>query len=174
MKSTYVEVGSVRKTHGFAGEVKLIVYEGFEDDVEDSDFLFIGAQADRAIPYEILELRGADWIVKLDSVDTKEVAAALRGQHIYLPAQDITSVQHLEQEAQVEHYRRTIGFSMHDLQLGLLGTINDIVSYPQQTLAALDYNEKEVLVPLNQHFVKDIDFNKSVVVVELPEGLLDL
>ena len=175
MTERLTEVGTVRKTHGVAGELKAIVYDGYEDDMEAAQFLFIGQSPERALPYEVRELRGADWIFALDGVRTREAAAELRGQVIYLKASQVTALPAVEEEdPEVAHYRKVIGFVIEDEELGAIGPIDDIVSYPQQVMAAVTYKGRASLVPLNQHFVKGIDFTRQLVLMRLPAGLLDL
>jgi 16S rRNA processing protein RimM len=38
----------------------------------------------------------------------------------------------------------------------------------------IELNKKEVLIPINESFLKKIDHKKKEVVVELPEGLIDV
>jgi 16S rRNA processing protein RimM len=43
---------------------------------------------------------------------------------------------------------------------------------PQQTMASMVYQNKEVLFPINDQFVKSIDQAAKKILVELPDGLL--
>lgn len=67
-----------------------------------------------------------------------------------------------------------IGFTADDLHKGDLGEILDVQEYPQQFIATLKYQEKEVLIPLNEAFIAEIDMDKKAVHFDLPEGLLEL
>lgn len=177
MEPGLVEVGQVRKTHGYAGELKLRVESGFEDDVAGADFLFVGATPDSAIPYEVKKLRGADWIVTLDGVDSRESAAVLRGRPLYLKSKNVSDPQPQRTSANAyidEQYKRFVGFAMIDTVKGELGAIEAVEAYPQQSMASVVNKNKSHLVPLNQDLIRGIDFTKRIVFVELPEGLLDL
>jgi len=44
----------------------------------------------------------------------------------------------------------------------------------QQLIAAVTYKGCEVLFPLNEEIIKGIDVVKEVVLIDLPEGLLDI
>ena len=50
--------------------------------------------------------------------------------------------------------------------------INGIEEMPQQTMASMVYQNKEVLFPINDQFVKSIDQAAKKILVELPDGLL--
>jgi 16S rRNA processing protein RimM len=41
-------------------------------------------------------------------------------------------------------------------------------------LCRIELSQKEVLIPLNESFLKKIDHKKKEVIVELPEGLIDI
>ncbi len=169
-----VEIGQIRKSHGYAGEVKLLVYEGHEDDVEGVDFLFIGKTAQGALPYEILQLRGADWICRLDGVNSKEEAAQLRGSSIFLERSQVSETPVLQARAASDSYRQLVGFAMIDTERGEIGRIVAVEDYALQTLAKVTHGQAEVLIPLNQDFIKGIDFVQKIAFMELPDGLLDL
>jgi 16S rRNA processing protein RimM len=61
-----------------------------------------------------------------------------------------------------------------DEQRGELGEIVEIHEYPQQYVAVVPHRFREILFPLNDDFIKEIDAEKSVLHVSLPEGLIDL
>ena len=65
-----------------------------------------------------------------------------------------------------------MGYFVEDTQLGELAIINSIEEMPQQTMASMVYQNKEVLFPINDQFVKSIDQEAKKILVELPDGLL--
>ena len=46
--------------------------------------------------------------------------------------------------------------------------------YPQHFVATMNYKEKEVLFPLNEDMILEIDLDEETILVDLPDGLLDL
>ena len=46
--------------------------------------------------------------------------------------------------------------------------------YPQQLMAVIDIAGREVLVPLNDQLITDIDKDAKIIRMQIPEGLLDL
>ena len=174
LKRDLVEIGQVRKCHGYAGEVKLLVFEGHEEDVEDVEFIFIGSSPKTALPYEVLNLRGADWICTLEGVTSKEAAAKLRGMALYLNRSEVSETPVLRAAAESEKFRQFLGFALIDTEKGEIGQVVDLVDNPLQTLAKVMHNGEEVLVPLVQDFIHGIDFVKKIIFVDLPEGLLEL
>ncbi len=169
-----IEIGSVRKTHGYAGEVKLVVNEGFGPDIEAAGFLFIGNSPEKALPYELKAIRGADWIVELQELKSKEEAAQLRGKTVYLRADEVSQENLIEMQASPDASQKFVGFAIIDEEIGEIAMIEEVVTYPQQELAKLTYKEQEVLIPLNQALITGVDFTKKIVFMNLPEGLLEL
>jgi 16S rRNA processing protein RimM len=66
------------------------------------------------------------------------------------------------------------GFIVHDKTAGELGEIIEIHEYPQQFIAVVPYKFNEVLFPLNDDLILEIDEENEIVRVDLPEGLIDL
>ena len=75
-------------------------------------------------------------------------------------------------ETLVQHIYQ--GFLLVDKELGEIGVIEEVLELPQQEMAVVKKEGKEVMIPLNDTFVKGIDRTKKRIDVELPEGLLDL
>jgi len=67
-----------------------------------------------------------------------------------------------------------VGFTAVDVDEGELGEITDVQEYPKQFIASVNYKNCEVLFPLNEDIIKSIDVVKEIVLVNLPEGLLDI
>ncbi|MNT82127.1 16S rRNA-processing protein RimM [compost metagenome] len=61
-----------------------------------------------------------------------------------------------------------------DEALGELGEILEVNEYPQQFVATVLYQETEILFPLNEDFIVEIDDEEKILTLDLPEGLLDV
>ena len=57
---------------------------------------------------------------------------------------------------------------------GAIGVIEEVIEMPQQIMGIVNYQGKEVLIPLNDQFITGVDEEKKILEMELPEGLLDL
>ncbi|MGE9616247.1 MAG: hypothetical protein ACQPRJ_01515 [Solitalea-like symbiont of Acarus siro] len=66
------------------------------------------------------------------------------------------------------------GFSIIDNNIGVIGVVESILRYPQQNLASLSYNGKNILIPLVPDLIVKIDHNKKNIIMALPEGLLEI
>ena len=55
-----------------------------------------------------------------------------------------------------------------------LGEILEIIEQPHQLLCRIDWKGKEALIPLHEQFLLKVDKKKKQVVVELPDGLMEV
>ncbi len=169
-----VEVGSVRKTHGVRGELKLVVDEPYEELLAEAEFLFIGSTAANALPFEVEEIRGSDYIVKLTELTSREQAAELRGSSVFVRVDPtaMSSPDAVDRRSPSNVSLR--GFAIIDVNRGEIGEIKEIIEAEQQSLARIEHENREKLIPLASAYIKGVDFLKKIVFMDLPEGLLDL
>jgi 16S rRNA processing protein RimM len=166
----YFRVGSVLKTKGLKGEVQIFVdFDNLADIEFDSIFIEITG---KLIPYFVESVRYAPKNVAylyLEDIDTIEKASSLVKKHIYLPNKLKPKKRKVEFTL-----KDLLGFTAIDENEGELGKITAIHEYPQQLIAHVTYKGCEVLFPLNEEIIKGIDVVKSLVMVDLPDGLLDI
>ena len=55
-----------------------------------------------------------------------------------------------------------------------LGEILEVIEQPHQLLCRIELKSKEVLIPVNESFLKKIDHKKKQIMMELPDGLIDV
>ena len=67
-----------------------------------------------------------------------------------------------------------IGFNIIDSSNHKSFEILRIEEFPQQLMAVVKKNDMEVYIPLNNEFISEIDDENETILMDLPEGLLDL
>ena len=105
----------------------------------------------------------------LEEVDHIDKAAVLVKKDLYLPNK-LKPVKGPDEFTLMD----LKGFIAIDETHGELGEITDVLEYPQQVIASVHYQNREVLFPLNTDFIKGIDIEGGEVYIDLPEGLLDV
>jgi 16S rRNA processing protein RimM len=163
-------VGSILKTKGLKGEMQL--YVDF-DNLADINIttLFIDI-AGKLIPYFVESIKynqKNSAYLYLEDIDTIEKASVLVKKDIYL-----SNKQKPKKKKSDFTLKDLKGFTAVDENEGELGIITAINEYPQQLIAAVTYKGCEVLFPLNEEIIKGIDVVKEMVLVDLPDGLLDI
>lgn len=170
----YVQIGQMKKTHGAQGEIKADISEDFLEDFANSDVVFINVQG-KPVPFFIESLRDVgDILIKLEDVDSPNDAKPLVAQAIFLRETDLVHFQKNKTTIDVHSFRHFVGYTVVDSEIGAVGVIQSVETYPQQELAVVVYLEREVLIPLNRQIIFEIDEKSKTLRVNLPEGLLDL
>ncbi len=163
-------IGYVTKTKGLKGEVQ--VYFEFEDyKLLDLDVLFADMNG-KMVPFFVGTHKlypNQTGLFYFDDIDHIDKAQALVKKKIYLPLSKMP-----ERDEEDFTYNDLKGFTVIDETHGELGEIIAVNEYPQQFVATVLFKEKEILFPLNEDLIVEIDDEKKILSVDLPEGLLDL
>ncbi len=168
----YVSVGYTGKPHGIQGALKLVVKERYERDVLQANVLFVKVKG-KPLPFFVEDLSiGNAWIVKFEDINTPEIAAGLSGKDLLLRNQDLLSHEN-DPDAEPD-YAFYIGYELVDAELGPIGLIEDVYDLGAHSLAGVRYKGREILVPLHRELVRAIHDDVRELVMNLPQGLLDL
>ncbi len=172
----YIIIGRTRKAHGLTGELKISIEDRFVEDFMKNERIFIEVKSAK-IPYFIDHVRGGgELILKLEEVDDRDAAIALQARDILLREQDILPdhLREFEPEEEEEmQYGYLEGYQLLDQTIGEIGMIKEVLEMPQQEMAFLDYQGRELLIPLNEQLILKIDEVQKQILMDLPEGLLD-
>lgn len=161
-----IKIGKVLKTHGYKGHLKVFIDEFYMDDFAEMKAVFINN-----LPYFIVSRdinSDAQAIILLEEVDSKEKAHPLQGKDIFAKDDDLTEI------LDGEEYDHLVGYEITDKATGKVGTIEAIVEMPFQFLAKVMKDKKEILIPLNDDFIININEKKKLVEVQLPDGFLEI
>lgn len=172
--SDFVQIGYIQKTHGVGGELRISIEEEFLEDFLHCHALFI-EQGGHMLPFFIEYIRGAsDDILKLEDVGTREEAQKFSACHVFLQQKDLIPAEDRENKPYAPQFEFLEGYFAQDKQTGPLGEIIRVDEYPQQEMAVVRFQSREVLIPLHPHFISHIDQDKKTITLDLPEGLLHL
>lgn len=164
-RKDFLEVGSVVKVHGTKGELKFNLTQSFT--LKDWAFLeFRGKPVPFYIDYTKAEFDD-EIIIKLGGIDTIEQANNLIGKLLLLPSKQVKNSKNTDDWD-------LAGYQMIDQKQGELGTIVEVIENTYQSLAMLNFQGRELLVPLVEEIVLEINDTKKEVFVDLPDGLLTL
>ncbi|MDB5226486.1 MAG: Ribosome maturation factor rimM [Bacteroidota bacterium] len=166
-----IKIGKALKTHGYKGHLRIFIDEFYMDDFEEMKAIFIDN-----LPYFIISKdinSDSQAIISLEEIDSKEKAQLLQGRDIFANEDDLSDI--LEDDP----YSDIVGFSMEDKTSGNIGFIESIVEMPKQYLAKVlqevkEGKSKEILIPLNEAYIIKTDKKKKIILVDLPEGFLDI
>ncbi|TXG36768.1 ribosome maturation factor RimM [Seonamhaeicola maritimus] len=164
-------LGKIVKKYSFKGEVLAKLDTDQPDIYEHLDAIFV-EHKNNLIPFfvERSQLHKSKLLrIKFEDVDTEEDADSILKSDLYLPLEFLPKL-----EGDKFYFHEVIGFSIEDKNYGKVGIIKAINDSTSQALFEIDQNGIEILIPLNDEFIVKIDRPNKVIIVETPEGLIDL
>lgn len=169
-----VKIGEVSKTHGLQGEVVITsdsdLLEKYAD--EPVFILLDGGPVPFFIADEGLSVRNhVSYIIKFDHVDTQAQAERLIGGEVLiekelLDEEDIYSFDYDVFELN--------GFTVTDEFSGQTGVVTDVADYSGNVVLSILISGKEVLLPLSEVYVREVDFEANRIVAHIPQEIADL
>lgn len=171
-KEEVYKIGIFNKPHGIHGELQFTFTDDIFDRV-DGDYLVCLLDG-ILVPFFIEEYRfrsDSTALVKLEGVDTAERARMFTNVEVYFP------VKHAAEADDGElSWNFFVGFRMEDVHSGFLGEVTDVDTATVNTLFVVERSEdgSELLVPAQEEFIVEIDQERRVITVDLPQGLLTL
>ena len=161
------KIGRLGKAHGVKGEVSF----QFTDDIFDSvDAEYLVLDVDGIlVPFFMEEYRFRNdsvCLVKFCDVDTQQRAQELTGCDVYFPRA-------LAEEAEeTPSLSSLVGFKIVSVPDGsTIGTIAAIDNTTQNILFEL---EDGTLIPANDELIESIDTAQQQIIMNIPEGLLEI
>ncbi len=164
-------LGKIVRKYSFKGEllIKLDTDEPALYENLDAVFIFVG---NSLIPFfiESSQLHKSDLLrIKFEEVTNEEDADALMKSDVYLPLELLPKL-----EGNKFYFHEVIGFTMMDTNFGKVGTIKGINDNTSQSLFEIDRDGIEILIPMNDEFIVEVNRETKTITVETPEGLIDL
>jgi len=164
-------LGKIVKKYSFKGEV-LVKLDTDEPELYDQlDALFIDLR-NSLVPFfiESSQLHKSELLrIKFEEVDSEEDADSIIKCDVYLPLKFLPKL-----EDDKFYFHEVIGYTVEDVNFGNVGIIKAINDSTAQSLFEIDRDGIEILIPMNDAFIKKVDKKKKLIIVETPEGLIDL
>ncbi len=159
-------IGTLGKAHGVKGEVHF----SFTDDVwlrVAAPYLFIKVDG-LLVPFFISSRRRKGEmtaLLKFEGIETCDDLQELCGQDVFFPYS--LKPQDEDEEYTWDYFR---GFLLVDNVKGELGTIDEVDSSTENVLFVVG----SLLVPAAEDLIVDIDHEKRIVTMQLPNGLTEI
>lgn len=167
-------VGRVVKAHGIAGELVVEVR------TDDPDLRFVPGAALRGRPskggterrfvIETVRPHSGRLLVRLEGVSDRNAADALRGTVFLVDTGELPPIEDPD-----EFYDHQLeGLRVVTVDGGEVGTVSEVLHTPAGELLAVRAADREVLVPFVSAIVVSVSLADGTVVIDPPEGLLEL
>jgi 16S rRNA processing protein RimM len=166
----YFKIGKFVSTFGLKGELILKHNLGKKTSLKDLQALFLEERKDAFLPFfiESTRVKSDDEIyIKLQDVITREAATKITQKEVWVTEPDF------KKYAAKSSPINLLGYDIVE-DKKILGKILEVIEQPHQLLCRIEIAEKEVLIPLNEDTIKKVDKKAAQVIVQLPEGLLEI
>ena len=169
-KDTCFYVGKIVKTHGLKGEVTLRIDNEQFDKIEELNYFLLDIN-DKLIPYfvENITFHSNKSFVLFQDLKTLEAANQLVGISAYLPLDLLP-----EKDGNDFYSHEVVDFLVIDEEKGELGKVQEIIEYPTQSLIQVLINGKEVLIPIHDDIIQDVNREEKKIYIKAPNGLIDM
>lgn len=166
----YFKIGKLVAVHGLQGELLLKHQLGKKTSLKGLQAIFVEEKKNSFLPWfiEATKIKSESEIfLKLEGINTREAAIKLTQKEIWVPETDFKKFAAKSAPASL------LGYTIINNNEPL-GEILELIEQPHQLLCRLEIKGKEVLIPLHEETLKKINHNKKEVLVELPDGLLEI
>lgn len=164
-------LGKIVKKYSFKGEL-LAKLDTDEPELYDNiNAVFVDLRGN-LVPFfiESSQLHKSDLLrIKFEDINSEPDANALIKSDLYLPLDLLPKL-----EGDKFYFHEVIGFTIKDKNFGEVGVIKAINDSTAQALFEIDRDGVEILIPMNDEFILEIDKKNKVILVNTPEGLIEL
>jgi 16S rRNA processing protein RimM len=164
-------LGKIVKKYSFKGELLAKLDTDQPDIYENLDAIFIEVNG-TLIPFfiEKSQLHKSDLLrLKFEDVTNEADADALMKCDLYLPLDSLPKL-----EGTRFYFHEIIGFQLNDENFGAVGKIKGVNDSTAQALFEVDRDGIEILIPMNDDFIKTLDREAKTITVNTPPGLIEL
>lgn len=162
-------VGRVARAHGNKGQVIVNPDTDFPDErFKPGEVLLVGTEA---APRAILAVRFHQGrpIVALEGIETMDAAEALAGAELRIPQSAVPPLRD-----GVFHHHELVGCEVRDRSARAVGRVTGVEGTLETSRLVVAGPRGEILIPLAADICVAIDVAARSIVVDPPEGLLDL
>jgi 16S rRNA processing protein RimM len=164
-------VGRVARAHGNRGQVIVNLETDFPEDRFQIGRTVLVGESERTVPRRIREVRFHQGrpILTLEGVSTMNDAEALAGIELWMPLADLAPL------PDGTFYRHDlVGCTVVDVQAAVVGTVTAVEGTLERSYLIVEGSRGEVMIPLAAEICVRIDPKARLIVVNPPEGLLDI
>ena len=164
-------LGKITKKHSFKGEVVIALDTDEPELYADLDAIFVELR-NVLVPFFIersLLQKGNQLRVKFEDINSEQDAESILKLDVYLPLDLLPKL-----EGNKFYYHEVIGFTIKDVNHGNLGEITGINDSSAQPLFEVRMGTNELLIPIIDEFIKEVDRASKTIIVTTPDGLIEL
>lgn len=166
-----LEVGKIINTHGLKGEVKVVTWTDYPEVFEEIGYVWLKKRTgDERLDIRNVKYQKNNIIIKFSQINSIEEAEKFKNQILYADRENMP-----ELPEGMHYIVDLIGLEVYDEETGdKIGVIADVFNTGANDIYDVKREgKKNLLLPVIDEFVKNIDMEKNRVTVHVMEGLDD-
>jgi 16S rRNA processing protein RimM len=166
----YFYLGKIIKTHGFDGKLTAYLDTDEPGFYEDLKLVFLNI-AGTPTPHfiEHIKILNNKATLRFQDIHTLDSAEPLVNKEMYLPLSELP-----ELSGNRFYYHEVVGYALVDEKRGQVGTIKQVLDYPNQAVFQVMKEDNEILIPVSEEVIINVDRIKKEILVKAPEGLIEI
>ncbi|MBQ9418450.1 MAG: 16S rRNA processing protein RimM [Bacteroidales bacterium] len=162
-------LGHITKPWGTKGQLVLFLDVDTPADYADLDSAFVDIKGS-LVPhfFHIDQLNGPRAVATFEDIGPDQ-AQLLVGRDLYLPLSLLPRL-----DGNRFYFHEVVGFHVVDTHWGDIGTIRQVIDYPAQPLFQIFNADTEILIPVVDPIIKQVDREAQTIHIEAPNGLIEL
>lgn len=164
-------LGKITKPHGLRGDVTVWLDVDIPEQYSSLKSILLDINGE-LLPYKLdkILIRGKKSIAKLDGISTIEQTEPIVGKDIYLPLEKLPKL-----KGNSFYFHEVLGYNLIDSSNNeIIGELKAVYESSGQDLFAVEKDEVEILIPIVDDFISEINHVEKSINLMLPDGLLDI
>jgi len=166
----HILLGKITKVHGYEGAVNIRLERNFSDNIPEIESVFIEIDG-RPVPFFIDYSDSPDLHtlrIKFENYNSTERIKEFVGCKVFL-------TESTDPEIPVEDPNTLIEFEVLSQDDIAIGVIVEIITNPGHLLLRIKSGTgKEILLPLHEDLIMEVDTKQQIIKMIIPEGISDI
>jgi len=169
-RDDYISLGTVVKTRGISGDLVIRSNRKLLQIKNNWESVWIEIDG-LLVPFFISSysfFKDNEILIGLEDIDLPEKAEKLTGRNAFIHKSNIV------QSPGDYSPDKILGFLIIDIHSGEIGKITGIDEIPGNSLFRVEHGNREILIPMQEDLIHEINEKKKIILVDLPEGFLEI
>lgn len=167
-----VQLGLLTRPHGIKGHMVLKLKNLSFEEIEQMELVYLIIDG-LPVPFfieEFSERSEGAIIIKLDDIISETEARIYSEVEVYIDRNILLD----NTNSNSTNPFHLIGYEVIDDKFGHIGILDSLLEYDKNPVLRILKERKEILIPFHLEFIQTIDDTKKEILVNCPDGLLDL
>ncbi len=161
----YVYLGKIVNTHGIKGEIRIISNFKYKEQAFKPNFtIYIGDKKEKYLITSYRPHKNYD-MVTLAGINNINDVIKYKGYNVYINKADLTLTNDMYFDEDL------IGCLVYDNDQ-YIGEVIDLMETPANRILVIMNNDKQILIPQVDEFIKKVDINNKKIIINSIKGMI--